>query len=287
MIEYDLSQVEETATKFTYRLSVGSERCEDKGEKSAPKFIHNSTYHKEEATIKPTKTRYSFNPKPTFNPKREARKETHKPREKVFICIFCDRAGHLDEFCFRRKKIERRCDEYGRNSYRDEFIDFPPRSYSHFLPRFYSWASPHTVSPSWVRSMGDKWYVLVIIDNYFRYSWVFFLESKNEVFENFQSLALRLNNEHPNCLKAIHSDNGTEFRNTSFDKFCLEHDIDQQFSAPRVPQQNGVMERKNHTLVEMARMMLDEHRTLRLFGSMLLALLVISLIESSYARFCI
>jgi transposase InsO family protein len=47
------------------------------------------------------------------------------------------------------------------------------------------------------------------------------------VLEHFRSLTLRLNNEHPNCLKAIHSDNGTEFRNTSFDDFCLEHDIDQ------------------------------------------------------------
>jgi transposase InsO family protein len=47
---------------------------------------------------------------------------------------------------------------------------------------------------------------------------------------------LRLNNEHPNYLKVIHSDNGTEFRNASFDEFCLEHGIDQQFSAPRVPQ---------------------------------------------------
>jgi transposase InsO family protein len=91
------------------------------------------------------------------------------------------------------------------------------------------------------------------------------LESKDEVFEYFQSLALRLNNKHPNCLKAIRSDNGTEFRNASFDQFCLEHGVDQQFIAPLVPQQNGVVERKNHTLVEMAGMMLDEHRTPRHF----------------------
>jgi transposase InsO family protein len=92
------------------------------------------------------------------------------------------------------------------------------------------------VGPSRVRSMGDKWYVLVIIDDHSRYSWVFFLESKDEVFEHFQSLALRLNNEHHNCLKVIHSDNGTEFRNASFDQFCLEHGVDQQFSVPRVSQ---------------------------------------------------
>jgi transposase InsO family protein len=91
------------------------------------------------------------------------------------------------------------------------------------------------------------------------------LESKDEVFEHFQSLASRLNNEHTNYLKAIHSDNGTEFRNASFDQFCLKHGVDQQFSAPRVPQQNGVVEQNNRTLVEMARMMLDEHKTPRRF----------------------
>jgi transposase InsO family protein len=122
-----------------------------------------------------------------------------------------------------------------------------------------------TVGPSQVRSMGDKWYILVIVDDYSRYSWVFFLESKDEVFEHFQSLALRLNNEHPNYLKVIHSDNGTEFRNITFNQFCLEHSVDQQFSTLRVPQQNGVVERKNRTLVEMASTMLDEYRTPRHF----------------------
>jgi hypothetical protein len=74
-----------------------------------------------------------------------------------------------------------------------------------------------TIGPSRVRSMGGKRYVLVIVDNYSCYSWVFFFESKDGVFEHFHSLALRLNNEHPNCLKDNHSDNGTEFRNASFD----------------------------------------------------------------------
>jgi hypothetical protein len=91
------------------------------------------------------------------------------------------------------------------------------------------------------------------------------LESKDKVFEHFWSLALRLNNEHPNCLKAIQSDNGTEFRNASFDQFCLEHGVDQQFLAPRMPQQNGVVKHKNCTLVEMARIMFDEHMTPRRF----------------------
>jgi transposase InsO family protein len=83
-----------------------------------------------------------------------------------------------------------------------------------------------TVGPSRVRSMGGKWYVLVIVDDYSHYCWDFFWESKDEVFEHFQLLALRLNNEHPNCLKVIRSDNGTEFRDASFEEFCLEHGID-------------------------------------------------------------
>jgi transposase InsO family protein len=99
-----------------------------------------------------------------------------------------------------------------------------------------------TVGPSQVRFMGDKWYILVIVDDYSQYSCVFFLESKDEVFEHFWSLALRLNNGHLNCLKAIRSDNEAEFRNSSFDQFCLEQGVDQQFSASCVPQQNGVME---------------------------------------------
>jgi hypothetical protein len=146
MIDEDLSRVEESATKSTYRLGVGFERCEDKGEKSTPKFIPNSTYHKEEATIKSIKAHYPSNPKLSFNPKREVRKETPKPREEAFICMFCGCAGHLGEFCFQQKRIERRRVEYARDSYHDELIDFSTRSYSHGPPLFYSCASPRTFS---------------------------------------------------------------------------------------------------------------------------------------------
>jgi hypothetical protein len=70
------------------------------------------------------------------------------------------------------------------------------------------------------------------------------------VFEHFWSLALRLNNEHPNCLKVICSDNGTEI--SSFMPHMLFNRME-------------LWNKKNRTLVEMARMMLDEHRTPRRF----------------------
>jgi hypothetical protein len=86
MVEQNLSRIE-SATKSTYKLGIDFERCEDKGEKSVHKFIPSSTYHKEEATIKPTKTHYPSNPKPSFNSMREVRKETSKPREETFVCM--------------------------------------------------------------------------------------------------------------------------------------------------------------------------------------------------------
>jgi hypothetical protein len=77
--------------------------------------------------------------------------------------MFCGRAGHLDEFYFRRKRIERRCVEYARNSYRDEFLDVPPQSYSHIPPRSYyrslsrtfSRPSPHTFSRALPRTSSS------------------------------------------------------------------------------------------------------------------------------------
>jgi hypothetical protein len=76
MIEENLSRVDEGSTKSTYRLDVGFQRCENKGGKSVPKFIPSSNYHQEEKTIKFTKAHYPSNPKPSFNPKREVKRET-------------------------------------------------------------------------------------------------------------------------------------------------------------------------------------------------------------------
>jgi hypothetical protein len=146
MIEDDFSRVEDSATKSTYKLGVAFERCEDKGLKTAPKFVPSSNYHKEEETIKSTKIHYPSSPKPSFNPKREVRKEIPKPRGEAFVCMFCGHVGHLDEFYFHHKRIEKRCLDYARNSYHDEFIDFPHHSYSHAPSRFSHGPNHHPYS---------------------------------------------------------------------------------------------------------------------------------------------
>ncbi|WVZ81206.1 hypothetical protein U9M48_028616 [Paspalum notatum var. saurae] len=122
-----------------------------------------------------------------------------------------------------------------------------------------------TVGPARVASVRGKWYVLVIVDDFSRFSWVFFMESKDEAFGFVRDLVLRLRNESHRAMRAIHSDNGREFRNSRFENFCRDLGLEHQFSSPYTLPQNGVVERKNRTLVEMARTMLDEHRTLRRF----------------------
>jgi transposase InsO family protein len=117
-----------------------------------------------------------------------------------------------------------------------------------------------------MRSVGGKWYVLVVVDDYSRYAWVFFLEEKGESFGFVLDLFLRLKNErHGDVIRAIRSDNGSEIKNSHFETFFHDLGLEHQFSSPYTPPQNGEVERKNRTLCEMAQTMLDEHRTRRRF----------------------
>jgi hypothetical protein len=73
------------------------------------------------------------------------------------------------------------------------------------------------VSPARVRSAGGKWYVIVVVDDYSRYAWEFFLKGKGETFGFVRDLVLRLRNErHEDAIRAIRSDNGSKFRNSHF-----------------------------------------------------------------------
>jgi transposase InsO family protein len=110
-------------------------------------------------------------------------------------------------------------------------------------------------------SIGGNKYHLVIIDDYSRFTWVFFLQDKSETQEVLKKFLRRAQNEFDVKVKKIRSDNGTEFKNTQVEDFLDEEGIRHGFSAPYTPQQNGVAERKNHTLIEIVRTMLDEYKT--------------------------
>ncbi|KAJ9550670.1 hypothetical protein OSB04_014715 [Centaurea solstitialis] len=114
--------------------------------------------------------------------------------------------------------------------------------------------------PTNVMSIGKKSYCLVIVDDYSRFTWVFFLRTKDETSGLIKPFVLRVENKSNLKVKVIRSDNGTEFKNADLNLFCESKGIERQYSAPRTPQQNGVAERRNRTLIEAARTMLVDSK---------------------------
>ncbi|GJW28787.1 putative ribonuclease H-like domain-containing protein [Tanacetum coccineum] len=114
--------------------------------------------------------------------------------------------------------------------------------------------------PTFVSSLLHKKYCLVVTDDYSRFSWVFFLRTKDETSEILKNFIKEIENLVDKKVKIIRSDNGTEFKNHVMDEFCREKGIKREYSVARTPQQNGVAERKNRTLIEAARTMLADSK---------------------------
>jgi hypothetical protein len=113
---------------------------------------------------------------------------------------------------------------------------------------------------AYVSNGGNK-YGLVIVDDYSRFTWVFFVYDKSEVQGKVKTFIRRAQREFRLPIKKVQSDNGSEFRNTNVEEFLDKEGIKHEFLAPYTPQQNRVVERKNCTLIDMARTMLDEYKT--------------------------
>jgi transposase InsO family protein len=111
---------------------------------------------------------------------------------------------------------------------------------------------------------GSK-YGLVIVDDFSCFTWVFFLQDKLETQSTLKCFLRRAQNEFELKVKKIRSDNGYEFKNIQVEEYVEEEGIKHEFSAPYMPQQNGAVERKNMTLIDMARTMLGEYKTLEQF----------------------
>ncbi|XP_028196458.1 uncharacterized protein LOC114381380, partial [Glycine soja] len=112
--------------------------------------------------------------------------------------------------------------------------------------------------PSRTMSFGGNYYALVIVDDFSRYTWTLFITHKSDSFHAFRKLAKVIQNKKNLKIASIRSDHGGEFENKDFELFCDEHGIEHNFSAPRTPQQNGVVERKNRSLEEIARTLLND-----------------------------
>nr|GEW21199.1 putative reverse transcriptase domain, ribonuclease H-like domain, aspartic peptidase domain protein [Tanacetum cinerariifolium] len=112
--------------------------------------------------------------------------------------------------------------------------------------------------PTFVRSLNKKSYCLIVTDDYSRFTWVFFLATKDETSPILKTFITGLENQLSLKVKVIRSDIRTEFKNNDLNQLCGMKGIKREFSVPRTPQQNGIAERKNKTLIKAARTMLAD-----------------------------
>ncbi|UYV78617.1 hypothetical protein LAZ67_16002180 [Cordylochernes scorpioides] len=114
------------------------------------------------------------------------------------------------------------------------------------------------VGPINPRSKGISNYFVTFIDDFSHYTMVYFMKNKNEVLEKFKEYKNFVENFHEKRIKTLRSDNGKEYCNSEFDWLLIKNGIRRQLSVPRTPQQNGVSERMNQTLLNTARCLLTE-----------------------------
>jgi transposase InsO family protein len=116
-------------------------------------------------------------------------------------------------------------------------------------------------------SIGSNKYGIVIVDDYSRFTWIFFFHDKSKTQEVLKKFLKRAQNEFDVKVKKIRSDNGTEFKNAQVEEYLDKEGTEHEFLAPYTPQQHDVAERNNRTLTESARTMLDDYKTSNLFWS--------------------
>jgi transposase InsO family protein len=140
-----------------------------------------------------------------------------------------------------------------------------------FKSKEYSTTRPleivHTdlVGPTTTKGLKGERYFMLLVDDYTRMTAVFFLKNKSEAFENFKIYKEMVENEMDSRIKFLRFDNGGEFTSKEFMDYCNSHGIKRQFFVARTPQQNGVVERKNRTVQEMAQTMLMDSKLTDIF----------------------
>ncbi|KAL5777431.1 hypothetical protein ACOSP7_010357 [Xanthoceras sorbifolium] len=112
------------------------------------------------------------------------------------------------------------------------------------------------VSP--IISHAQYKYFVMFIDDYGRFTWVYFFRSKADVFSVFQTFIALIETQFSTCIKILRSDSGGEFMSHNFQNYLQQKGIMSQRSCPYTPQQNGVVERKNRHLLDMVRTLLIE-----------------------------
>ncbi|KAK8951274.1 hypothetical protein KSP39_PZI003194 [Platanthera zijinensis] len=104
-------------------------------------------------------------------------------------------------------------------------------------------------------STGHRWFV-IFVDDCTRMTWLYPLKTKDEVFTVFQTFHVMVQTQFASKIKILRSDNGGEFINKNFQAYLQQHGLIHETSCSQTPQQNGVAERKNRTILETSRALL-------------------------------
>jgi len=123
--------------------------------------------------------------------------------------------------------------------------------------------------PSTTRNLGGNFYGFAIVNDFSRFTWTLFLSSKDDTFDAFVKFSKIIQNQLSLKIISLRSDHGGEFVKHCFENYCNEFGISHNFSCPRTPQQNSVVESKNRVLEELARTMINEMELPKYFWRML------------------
>lgn len=115
------------------------------------------------------------------------------------------------------------------------------------------------------QSNGGNRYFITFTDDYSRKTWIYLLKEKSNAFEIFKNFKALVEKESGNSIQCLRTDRGGEYLSNSFNEFCSKEGIKRQLTAAYTPQQNGVSERKNRTLLNMVRSMINEKKVPKQF----------------------
>jgi transposase InsO family protein len=112
--------------------------------------------------------------------------------------------------------------------------------------------------PMIVASLNGYLYYVLFIDDHSWKTWIYFLKTKDGVLAKFQEFKAQVENLTEKKIKVLRSDNGGEYTSKDFNNLCIEAGIKREYIVPYNPQQNGVVERKNRTIIEATKVMIHD-----------------------------
>lgn len=149
------------------------------------------------------------------------------------------------------------------------------KQHREFIPRKSLWRATKRLQlihsdicgPIKPASHSNKRYILSFIDDFTRKTWIYFLHEKSEAFTAFKNYKASVEKETGEFIICLRTDRGGEFTSREFEEFCKSHGINRQLTTAYTPQQNGVAERKNRTIMNAVRSMLHEKQMPKIFWS--------------------